>query len=436
MEIEEPPDSPKDENKNEFVSARARRRRALRRSYFPSEEGERAALFTHLAKQAFPTYELFIFSLVAGAIMGLGYFIDSQSLLFFGVLVSPILASWIGISLAIVAGAGRLFAQTSVAIFVSSLFVFINGGLAGFATRILPQARTFNEAFFHSRLWVVDFIILALGAVLITLSFVRSEQRPYLPSALITYEFFLPLSAAGFGLGSGIEGLWPQGLLVFFIHLAWATLFCILTLFFLRFYPKSIAGIGFTGFSILTLLIWLLSSTGALTWIKNQAGLATLESDTTPQATATLALAPTQTLTLSPESSIAIIGNTTPLSTRTPSATPTRPTLSPSQTPTSTITAEPTPIIGLISASEGGGAFIRENPGGKVLATLGNGSTVTIIPNDLQEVGNVIWVHIFTTVNDKRVEGWMIQSVLVTATPVADWLPSVTPSETEPPQEE
>jgi len=91
------------------------------------------------------------------------------------------------------------------------------------------------------------------------------------------------------------------------------------------------------------------------------------------------------------------------------------------------VTAEPTPILAIIRASEGGGAFIRERPGGQVLVTLGNGSTVTIIPNDLQDVNGVIWVHVFANVNETRIEGWMIQTVLQTATPVADWQPSPTP---------
>ncbi|HEY3476892.1 MAG TPA: SH3 domain-containing protein, partial [Anaerolineales bacterium] len=84
------------------------------------------------------------------------------------------------------------------------------------------------------------------------------------------------------------------------------------------------------------------------------------------------------------------------------------------------VTAEPTPIVAVIRASEGGGAFIREQPGGQVLITLANGSTVTIIPNDIQEVNGVIWVHVFTIANETRVEGWMSQSVLQTATPVVD----------------
>src|SRR5512140_85316 len=176
----------------EFVSARARRRRALRRAYFPTNEHERAELFSHLVRRAFPSYELFVFSLVAGAILGLGYLFNAQALLIFGILVAPLLTPWIGTALSIVAGALRLFAQTITALFVSSLIIFAGGLLAGFASRPF-QPLTFNEAFIHSRLWWPDLVALTIGAILITISFVRSEDRPYLPSALLAYELFLPL---------------------------------------------------------------------------------------------------------------------------------------------------------------------------------------------------------------------------------------------------
>jgi len=432
--MEHPENTPQPDNEptQEFVSARARRRRAQRRAYFPADEEGRASLFTHLAKRAFPSYELFIFALVAGAMMGLGYFLDSQSLLIFGVLVAPLLTPWIGMSLGIVAGAGRLFTQTFVALIISSILTILGGVIAGYATRIFPQPRTYNEAFLHSRLWAPDFFVLAIGAILITLSFVRSEQRPYLPSALVAYELFLPLCAAGFGFGSGVEGLGMPGLLVFLVHFAWATLFCILTLFFLRFYPITFAGFSFTGIILIGLIAWLATTTGALEWLQVQTGLATPKPAPTIQTTATLPLVPTITPTATTEPITAVIG----VPSLTPSRTPTpRPsiTIPPTRTSTSTVTAEPTPIIALIRASEGGGAFIREKPGGIVVATLGNGSTVTIIPDDLQEVNNVVWVHVFAIVNDVRVEGWMIQSVLVTATPVPDWQPSATSPATSTP---
>ncbi len=428
MNYSEPTSQPEPDQTPEFVSARARRRRALRRAYFPTDKEERAALFAHLARRAFPSYELFVFALVAGAILGLGYFFNSQSLLLFGILVAPLLTPWIGLSLAVVAGAGRLFLQTITALFVASLLIFMSGILAGFASRTF-QPLTFNEAFIHSRLWWPDISVLTIGAILLTISFVRSESRPYLPSALVAYELFLPLCAAGFGLGSGVAEIWPQGLYVFFVHLAWASFFGIITLFFLRFYPTSFGGFAFTGLTFIVIITAVTLLTGFNQWIKVQAGLATPKPVLTSQATSTLALAPSLGITPSPssnpESTKAFIG----VPTATPSQTP-HPTLEvtlpPSDTPTSTITAEPTPIIALIKASEGGGAFIREKPGGKVLATLGNGATVTIIPNDLQSVSNITWVHVFAIVNEVRVEGWMIQGVLVTATPVADWQPSPT----------
>ena len=211
MNYSEPASQPDPESPPEFVSARARRRRAQRRAYFPTDEEGRAALFAHLARRAYPSYELFVFSLVSGAILGLGYFINSQALLIFGILVAPLMTPWIGMSLAVVAGSARFFAQTIAALFVSSLLVFLCGILAGFASRTFGPL-TFNEAFTHSRLWWPDILIITIGAIILTISFVRSEQRPYLPSALLTYGLFLPLCAAGFGLGSGVGEIWPQGL--------------------------------------------------------------------------------------------------------------------------------------------------------------------------------------------------------------------------------
>jgi Domain of unknown function (DUF389) len=421
---------PNPEQTPEFVSARARRRRALRRAYFPTDEAERAELFTHLVRRAFPSYELFVFSLVAGAILGLGYLFNAQALLIFGILVAPLLTPWIGTTLSIVAGALRLFLQTVTALLISSLIIFLGGWLAGFASRPF-EPLTLNEAFIHSRLWWPDLIMLTLGAILITISFVRSENRPSLPSALLAYELFLPLSAAGFGLGSGVGlgEIWPQGLFVFFVHLAWATFFGLLTLFFLRFYPNSFSGFVFTGLMLVALLTVIVIYTDFGNWIMGQSGFASptpnpvslIESTSTPSAL--------PSTTASPE-----VGTGTPViaapvrtASRTlrPSSTPA--TLPPTDTPTSTVTAEPTPILAVIRAAEGGGAFIREKPGGPALITLANGATVTIIPNDFQDVNGIIWVHVFTVVNDRRVEGWILQSLLLTATPVANWQPSPTP---------
>ena len=428
-----PPSRPAPEPAQEFISARARRRRAQRRAFFPADEEGRAALFEHLARRTFPSYELFVFALVSGVIIGLGFFFNAQALLIFGILVAPLLTPWIGISLSVIAGSGRLFTQTIAALFVSSLLIFGSGILAGFASRVLPNsARTFNEAFTHSRLWWPDLFALTVSAIILTISFVRSEERPYLPSALLSYELLLPLCAAGFGLGSGVSEIWPQGAYVFAVHFAWATFFGILTLFFLRFYPSSLSGAAFTGLTIISILTIVTFLTGFDQWIRIQAGIATPEPESATQTVSSLTPFPTITASPKVSPSTAAIGVPTQSPSMTLTPTP-RATLKPADTSTSTVTAEPTPIIGLIKAAEGGGAFIREKPGGKVIATLGNGATVTIVPNDFQEVNKIIWVHVIALVNDVRIEGWMIQSVLVTATPVANWQPSATPEFTSTP---
>lgn len=433
MSYSEPTSQPAPEATNEFVSARARRRRAQRRAYFPTDEEGRSALFTHLAHRAFPSYELFVFSLVSGTMLGLGYFLDSQALLIFGILVAPLMTPWIGISLATIAGSARFFAQTIAAMLVSCLIVFLIGFLTGFASRIAPP-RVFNEAFMHSRLWWPDIAMVTIAAIILTISFVRSEDRPYLPSALLTYGLFLPLSAAGFGLGSrvGLGEIWPQAMFVFLVHFCWATFFAILSLFFVRFFPTSLGGFSLTGVVLIVLISVVVTFTGFGTWAMTRTGLST-PIPATPTFTLP-APTPVSTNAAAAADTAAPIG--VPASTVTSTAVLTRtqrPTLAPTNTSTSTVTAEPTPIIAIIRASEGGGAFIREKPGGIVIKTLGNGATVTIIPNDFQEFNRVTWVHVYVVVDGERIEGWMLQSVLQTATPIANWQPSLTPAVTQTP---
>ena len=395
----------------------------MRRAYFPADQEERAELFNELVRRAFPSYELFVFSLVSGAILGIGYLFNAQAILIFGILAAPLLTPWIGITLSAIAGALRLFLQTLTALLIGSGIIFLGAWLAGYASRSF-QPLTLNEAFLHSRLWWADLVVLTIGAVLITVSFVRSENRPYLPSVLLAYELFLPLSAAGFGLGGGVGlgEIWPQGLLVFFVHLAWATLFGLITLFVLRFRPLTFGGYLLTGIVLVGLLATLIVYMGFGNWILARAGLASPLPEPVTVMRASPTLPAPLSLTPSPGSGEPTAEIAAPVGTasRTPEPSFTSATQSPSGTPTATVTAEATPIVAVIRASEGGGAFIREQPGGQVLITLANGSTVTIIPDDIQEVNGVIWVHVFTIANETRVEGWMIQSVLQTATPVGD----------------
>ena len=242
------------------------RRRQRGQLIVPKDEQARAALLASLAKRSYPTYELFVYAVLCGAILGLGYVIDSQALLLFGILVAPLLLPWVGMLLATITGSTRFFFETIMALLISAGLVFVIGALAGFAARLF-MPRTFNEAFTHARLWWPDLIVLAIGAVILTISFVRSEDKPFLPSVMLAYELFLPLSAGGFGLGVGIGNIWPHGLLVFLVHFAWAAVFGLITLVALRFLPTNLQGIIFSvGVTVaLVVILVVLMSGGGLT---------------------------------------------------------------------------------------------------------------------------------------------------------------------------
>jgi hypothetical protein len=231
--------------------SRARRRRARRQIVPPDAQG-RAALIASLARRATPTYEFFIFAVLCGALLGLGYILDSQSVLIFGSLLAPLMLPWVGMTLSLVIGSLRFYFETLVALLIAAALVLLTGALAGFASRpFLP--RTFNNAFIHSQLWIPDLVVLVIGSILLTASVVRSEEKPYLPSVMLAYSLFLPLSAAGFGLGSGVDGIWPQGMLVFVVHLAVATSFGLTTFFILRFRP-TLTGLGMSGAALVVIV--------------------------------------------------------------------------------------------------------------------------------------------------------------------------------------
>ena len=324
-----------------------------------------------------------------------------------------------------------------IRLLVSALLIFGASALAGLASRlILPH--TFNAAFTLSRLWWPDLIVMALGAILLTVSFVRSESKPYLPSVLVAYELFMPLSASAFGVGNGIGDLWPHGVLVFVVHLAWATIFGLITLAILRFRPLSGAGYIFAlgGFATVILTVFWLTD------LSNSRSVGSLPEPTLSAATLTLAPLPSETPSPpAPLSATSVVlrpteTKSTPEETLTATDESVTPvpltldvTLPVTETRTSTPAPEPTPIYAVIRSREGGGAYIRKEPGGNVLATLDNGAIVQILP-DTQDYNGALWIHVVATRNDIRVEGWIIQTVLETATPIPNWEPSETPTPT------
>lgn len=418
------PNFPSQEPLPRPTAAPRSRRRKRGQLIVPMDAEGRAGLIQSLSRRAYPSYELFVFAVLCGAILGLGYILDSQALLVFGVLLAPLMTPWIGLLLAAITGSARFFFETFMALLISAALVFVIGALSGFAVRaFLP--RTLNEAFIHSSLWWPDLIVLALAAIILTLSFVRSEDKPFLPSVMLAYELFVPLSAGGFGLGSGVGHIWPNGLLVFFAHFAWASLFGLITLIALQFLPTNFQGFALSAATAFILVVTLLFQMSGSIWTPVSA----------PQTIASSL--PTLTVNLPPASgptSQAQPSSTPLITTATPTATlavtpvplTLEATLPPSESPTVTLTIEPTPVYARI-LSDQGGAFLRASPNGKYIDTLDNYTFVQVLP-DTQELSGWTWAHVIAVKNGVKLEGWIIQLALQVATPAPNWQTSSTPA--------
>jgi hypothetical protein len=402
-----------------------RRRRVTRRSHIPTDPEGQAELIASLARRAYPSIELFVFSLVCGAILGLGYLLDSQAVLLLGVLVAPLMIPWVGFLLAVLTGSLRFMFETLMALLISLIFVFLGGLLTGFAARLFMPI-TLNNVFIHSRLWLPELIVFALGAITLVISFARSEDKPFLPSVLIAYAFYLPISATSFGIGAGLPDVWLQGLLVFVTHFALTSTLGLVTLFILRLRPSP-GGIALSSIMLAVfagLLIFLVGSGSPSRTEAVPPSTPTNQTQATPlpltsDLSATPNPSPTQTVGAATRTPTAETPSPVPLTLEI--------TLPPTETPTITLTIQPEPVYGKVAANEGGGANLRDAPGGTYVMTLLNGTIVETF-SEFQLVNGVTWVKVFAQVNGQRIEGWLLESVISYATPAPNFEPSTTPT--------
>lgn len=379
----------------------ARRRRA-RRLLAPMDTEDRIDFLDKVAHRASPSFDFFLFSLLAGAIIAGGYLLDSQTILVLAAILSPMMAPVIGIALGTVVGSVQFFLRSMIGLLIGSLLVFLVGILAGYVSRIWYPLE-FSQAHIHAQLSWATLVLVGLGAGLTSAAMVRTEKSATLPSVALAYGLFLPISAAGLGLGSGEQYLFPDGLVVFAQYLSWAVLIAVLTFVMFGFRPMTLFGYTVGAVVLLLGIVILIgvSSTGA-------------------SFSAQIAL-PTNTPTVTPSITLTTTPTLTPLTPRPPTATATQtetPTLTSS--PTRTVTPTPTPIVALVDAGEAGGAFLREEPGflAPSVTLLQNGTQVQVMPDDPVQEGGGIWIRIRTVQGE---DGWILQILLVTATPAPNW---------------
>ncbi|MCD4673491.1 MAG: SH3 domain-containing protein [Anaerolineaceae bacterium] len=375
------------------------RRRRRRRRILPQGTDQQYSFLEELAQRITPSFDFFLFCLIAGLLLAVALFTDQWPLVVLAALLAPFMAPVIGLSLAIVLGSVRFFMQALGGLLIGGALVFLSGVLGGTLISLRsPQALTTIAYQFTQFSWA-NFLLLTLGAGMTTFLIVRSpRQRPLVASVALAYEVLLPLGVAGFGLVSGIPGLWPDGLLVFVVHLAAAILVGAAVLVVIGVRPR-----GFFGYTVsTTLVLAAVAAVVALSGMGTAIGLQVAVPTHTPTQTPTATHTATMTITPLP-----------PTGTPTPTNT-----LVPTRTPTLTVSPRPTPIYARIKASTGGGVLVREEPSrdSLVAISLMNGMLVEIVPVSEVQEGNTTWVKVITA---EGIEGWVVNTLLSTATPPA-----------------
>ena len=364
---------------------------------------EHSALMDELIHEATPSFDFFLFSFLAGLILGVGLLTDAPAFFVLAAVVSPFMAPFFGLSLSIIVGTGRFFLRMLWSALLGGVMVFIGGGLIGLIPRFWTYS-AFNQltqASMHSRLNWTDFLVFTAGILLATLAIIRSEQKPTLFSAILAYGLYLPVAVAGFGLASGIPHLWPDGFAVFLIFLIWTAIAGAIILRILGFHLMKPFGYGLALMLLLIGLLVVLGINNYYSAMVQQVEVASVLPTATPTPTNTATILPSET-------------PIPPTLTETPTHT-----LVPSSTATLTLAPSATPIWALIVSESGQGAVMRSEPSSsaKIVAYLLDGTLLKVFPETSKE-GTITWVHVATS---QGLEGWIVQILLKTATPAPAW---------------
>jgi len=349
--------------------SRARRRRA-RRMLTQLRADERETFLENLAQIVSPNVGFFIFALLAGLLIGVGFRFEQRALLFAGALIAHQMGPLMGLALSAVTGSPRFFMRMLASFAVAGLLVAVTAGLVGgLAT---GSESPFLLAYGHTELNLIDFGLVMLGAGFLAYYLAREERLAPLAGAAVAYELFLPLGAAAIGLLRAEPELWQGAALTFALHLAWAIVVAVAVLAALGFRPLTGASRSLIAAMALMGLVAILSAVG-------------------------LGASVTSTPTITPTATI---------------------TGTPTKTPTPTMTPTPTPQPAHVNNTGGTGAVVRvvSDPLGAHIGFVEEGSSILLLAGPKQVGDFSLWYIRFTTKFGETFDGWLLGDYISTAT--------------------
>ncbi|MGB9800277.1 MAG: SH3 domain-containing protein [Thermanaerothrix sp.] len=359
------------------------------------------ARLENLQHQLSAGFDFYLAALLCALLLGIAFVSDTPVMYFMALLVSPFLGPVFGALLVVFGGTTAFLLNTLGGLLFIGAATLGAGAVSGWLQTMLSPGWQPALIGFYGRWGGLEWVITALGSALITFLLARvPRQRPLVVNLVLAYGLLLPLGVAGYGWGGHKPELFTSGIRTAGLHLftIWFVSWC--TFLALRWRPR-VWGYGLG----VILLVGIVGLSNIIPGVPVQNHP---KSVLTPTGTTAVLLQPTATLSPRP------LATQTPL----PSTPTTEATLKSSLTPSATFTSVPTPVWARVAARVGGGAFVRESPNGQVLTSLLNETLVQVISDPVAGEGGVLWVKIRT---QQGVEGWIMQSLLATATPMPAW---------------
>jgi Domain of unknown function (DUF389) len=368
-------------------------RRRSRAWWEALHDEEKARLFGDLAGRAIPTFDFFLFMLVAAALMVLAYALRSPALQVAAALAAPLLSPLPGLSLGAAAGSLRHALRNLAGLLIGWLLVLAVTALGGWLTNLVSPVPASPLA--SSVVAGVVEIVLSLAAsAWLALRLARAPGEARLPSAALAFLILVPTATAGWSLGAGA---WRDATAALSVVLVYAV-------------------IAFVTGMIVYLALGIRPALGAAlgAWGPVIAGLAGVGLillaflQLSRQGPSGFVFVPTRTPTQVPSVTPSLTPTVT--STATPTLTP-APSLTPE--PSATTSATPLPMFAIVWRTEGQGALLRGAPAGDVIGSLEEGTLIEILGDPVEAKGRM-WVRVRDALGR---EGWLAAELSATITP-------------------
>ncbi len=353
--------------------------------------------------------ETFLVGAISLLLISLALLLDKFPLFVLAILITPIMSPILGLAFGFNLGSLKFIKIGLFSFLLNFISFFIVGGFSGFIARQFPENEFVIWQYFIEFNWS-GLLLLFVGVLIMVSTIIHNpRQASLVANVALAYSFYLPLVSSGFAYGLGLQTQFMTGIISFLQYFGIAIVFGVGILLAYKIRPVSWKN----SWGIMSLIV-IMAGVGVIIF---KPDILQKANDVIPETENLIvnennSVSPTTPILPSPTNtqSISLVEQEKPTETLN---------LIPTSTTTITLTPLPSIIWAEVRSPEGDGANIREEPGfdARIVRTVLNGTVVQVL-GETEVIDGATWVHIQFI---DQVDGWIVRSLIVTATPEPEW---------------